>query len=268
MVNVLEHRNGKRPHEAIDLEEIMSGDYEARTRDDDDDGLPDEWRKGDPTVTTFLEFRVHAMAEGQVDLSLNPVDYEPGKNIMIQQPIFTAQELANARHREFKFGRSAGTDELPWTVKSNDGAFNMDPRRITAAPNINDVEIWTLKTGGGWSHPVHIHFEEGKVLSRGGEAPPIWEKYGRKDVYRIGRMPDSTSEVVLAMRFRDFNGTYMEHCHNTTHEDSAMLIRWDIEHPGQTKLMPAPLPGWGGCEYVDSFGLNHFRIGEDGVGSD
>ena len=34
----------------------------------------------------------------------------------------------------------------------------------------------------------------------------------------------------------------MEHCHNTQHEDRAMLMRFDIEHPGQLRLMPAPLP--------------------------
>ena len=29
----------------------------------------------------------------------------------------------------------------------------------------------------------------------------------------------------MAIRFREFAGTYMEHCHNTQHEDHAMLLR-------------------------------------------
>ena len=51
--------------------------------------------------------------------------------------------------------------------------------------------------------------------------------------------PGPWDVVEVAIRFREFAGTYMEHCHNTTHEDHAMLMRWDIEHPGQVLLMPA-----------------------------
>lgn len=84
------------------------------------------------------------------------------------------------------------------------------------------------------------------MLKRGGIAPPIWEKYARKDVYRTGTLPDSTSNVDIAIRFREFGGAYVEHCHNTQHEDKAMLLRWDLEHPGQTLVMPTPEPDWDG----------------------
>jgi hypothetical protein len=54
----------------------------------------------------------------------------------------------------------------------------------------------------------------------------------------------------------------MEHCHNTQHEDHAMLLRWDIENPGQTILLPTPLPTWDGVTYIDSFALPTFRTGD------
>jgi hypothetical protein len=95
--------------------------------------------------------------------------------------------------------------------------------------------------------------------------PPEWEKWARKDVYRIGPQPDSGVMVEIALRFREFAGTYMEHCHNTQHEDHAMLLRWDIEHPGQVKLMPTPMPSWDRVTYVDSVALPTVRVG-DGVG--
>ena len=44
-------------------------------------------------------------------------------------------------------------------------------------------------------------------------------------------------------------GTYMTHCHNTQHEDHAMLQRWDIQHPGQTIPFMAPMQNWRGCSY-------------------
>ena len=46
----------------------------------------------------------------------------------------SAARLEAARHRSFDFGRRSGTDWAPWTIKVDDGdAFNMDPRRVSAA---------------------------------------------------------------------------------------------------------------------------------------
>jgi hypothetical protein len=81
-------------------------------------------------------------------------------------------------------------------------------------------------------------------------------------MYRIGPSPYSDTPVVLAIRFREFAGTYVEHCHNTQHEDHAMLLRWDLEHPGQFLVMATPLPTWDGVEYVDSAALPTFRTVE------
>ena len=123
--------------------------------------------------------------------------------------------------------------------------------------------MWKIVNGGnGWNHPVHVHFEEGIILSRGGKAPPEWEKWARKDVYRIGTEDVGLDNVEVAINFREFAGTYMEHCHNTQHEDTSMLLRWDVEHPGQFQLMPTPLPGWDGVTYVNSAALPTFRTGD------
>ncbi len=186
-------------------------------------------------------------------------------------------KLATALHRTFEFVDST-TDDRPWGIETDDGEdYGMDPRRLSAAPRLasgptdpgssglGTLEIWHIKGKHNWSHPVHVHFEEGVVLTRGGKAPPSWEKWARKDVYRVGGMSDSTDSVEFAIRFREFAGTYMEHCHNTQHEDHAMLLRWDIEFPGQVKLMATPMPTWDGVTYVDSAGLPTIRTG-DGIG--
>jgi FtsP/CotA-like multicopper oxidase with cupredoxin domain len=39
------------------------------------------------------------------------------------------------------------------------------------------------------------------------------------------------SEVKIFMRWKDFRGKYVMHCHNVVHEDHAMMIRWDIIAP-------------------------------------
>jgi FtsP/CotA-like multicopper oxidase with cupredoxin domain len=237
LVNVLEHQDGKGPKGTVPLADAFSGKY-----------------VGDPAVGKFMEFRVKAYA-GQ-DTSMNPAAYVEGKKKMIPLPMPTSAELATARHRSFEFGRSSGTDHAPWTIKTDGGqGFAMDPHRISLAPTTNSLEIWHFSGGGGWSHPVHPHFEEGIILARDGHAPPAWERLSRKDMFRIGDAPDSSREVDIAIRFRDFLGTYMEHCHNTQHEDHAQLLRWDLKNPGAATAIPTPIQTWEGTYYEPSFSI-------------
>ena len=261
LVNMLQHKNGQGTDTIIPLTDIVSGAYKAQTIDDDSDGIADRW-SADPVVGAFIEFRV-VKYTGQ-DKSLDPNDYVEGKKQMIPLRRPTEDELGTALHRTFEFERQA-TDENPWVIETDGGkGYTMDPRRLSAAPQKNSggLEIWRLLNSGSWSHPIHIHFEEGIILRRNGKEPPPWEKYARKDVYRLGPQPDSGDMVEIALRFREFAGTFMEHCHNTQHEDHAMLLRWDIENPGQTLVMASPIPSWDGVSYVDTHALPTFRTGD------
>ena len=279
MVNLMEHDHGKGVKGKLDLAEVLSEEYKAEITVTNDGP---KWINGDPVIGKFFELRVQAYAG--TDQSMNPANYVAGQQKMIPLSIDRDDPadqalLAQARHRTFDFGRSSGTDESPWTIKTDGGAgLVADPRRLSAAPQLatgptepgfsgdGTLEIWEINNGGnGWAHPIHVHFEEGIILTRDGDAPPEWEKWARKDIYRVGPEDDSSSQVEVAIRFREFAGTYVEHCHNTQHEDKAMLLRWDVEHPGQVQLMPAPLPTWDGVEYVDTAALPTFRTG-DGFG--
>jgi FtsP/CotA-like multicopper oxidase with cupredoxin domain len=243
VINTLEHEDGKTPKRVVPLAEVLGGKY-----------------NGDPAVGKFLEFRVRAF--NGVDRSMNPADYVDGKKTMIPLPTFSSQELARARQRTFEFGRSNGTDREPWTIKTDGGeGFTMDPHRDSVALTQNDVEVWHIRNGGnGWAHPVHIHFEEGQILKRNGLSPPAWERFARKDMYRIGPLPEDGQGLDVALRFRDFFGTYVEHCHNTQHEDHSMMLRWDIDHPGQLVPFFTPIPTFDGVLYEDSFVLPPRRL--------
>jgi len=123
-------------------------------------------------------------------------------------------------NRRWEFSRSGGL----WTV--NNQLFNVNVVRA-AIPQGNG-EVWELvNPDDGWQHPIHIHFEEGRILSKTvagiNVAVPAHER-GRKDVYVVGK--NETLKIFL--RFRDFKGKYPMHCHNLTHEDHAMMVRWDI----------------------------------------
>jgi FtsP/CotA-like multicopper oxidase with cupredoxin domain len=131
------------------------------------------------------------------------------------QPDINLAEVVT--HRTFRLDRSQGG----WAI--NGAPF--DPNRISAHVTQNTAELWTLQNNSGdWSHPMHIHFEEFRIMDRNGAPPPAWER-GRKDVVVVG----PNESVTFFMRFRDFTGRYPMHCHNTVHEDHAMMIRWDLE---------------------------------------
>jgi FtsP/CotA-like multicopper oxidase with cupredoxin domain len=226
MVNLCEHEDGKGPKDDLSLAQALSG------------------RSSDPCVGKFLEFRVIPMKAG-TDPSRVPSTLIPNPDL---------SKIPVARERTFEFGRSdGGSDSAPWTIKTDGGeglAAAVD--RISAAPREGTREIWKLvNDGGGWDHPIHIHFEEGQILSRGGgdgdssHSVPAWEK-GRKDVFRLHK--DGT--VTVTMQFREFAGMFMEHCHNTVHEDRAMLLRFEVDKG--LVPMPTPSPTPQGVKFIST----------------
>ncbi|HYX52687.1 MAG TPA: multicopper oxidase domain-containing protein [Candidatus Limnocylindrales bacterium] len=227
-VNLAEHQNGKKPAKDLTISDALQPN------------------QADPCVGKFLEFRV-VRDPATPDVSQVP-------NVMIPNPDLSAVPIA--RERTFTFGSGASQPQNdpvtsfivgsnnqpgPWGVQTNGNTMlSADFGRLSAAPRFGTREVWTLQNGGGgWDHPIHIHFEEGQILARNGSASnvPAWEK-GRKDVYRL--RPGGS--VTLTMQFRDWGGMYMEHCHNTVHEDNAMLIRWEIDDAGTPFLRPLPTP--------------------------
>lgn len=130
-----------------------------------------------------------------------------------EQPPINLNEVVRTRRWEFD------KDNAIWTV--NKHIFNVE--KAAAVVQRNATEIWELKGNGSWHHPVHIHMEEGRILSRNGLPPPPHER-GRKDVFVLA--PDETVRVF--MKFRDFTGKYLLHCHNLTHEDHSMMARFDV----------------------------------------
>lgn len=227
MVNLAEHDNGRLPSKFLSIREALSG------------------ASLDPGVGAFLEFRI-VRNPAQPDVSQVPA-------VLIPNP-----DLSNVpvvRERTFEFGRGASQNiplgdgsasEGEWGVKTDGGDMLAAAySRLSAAPRQGKAgalsrEVWVLKNGGGgWDHPVHIHFEEGQILARDGSFSnvPPWER-GRKDVYRLR----PGGELRITMQFRDWGGMFMQHCHNTVHEDHAMLMRWDVDNAGAPFIRPLPAP--------------------------
>jgi len=134
-VNLCEHKDGTKPDKDLRLSDALAG------------------KSNDPCVGKFLEFRV-VRAPDKPDQSRVP-------DVLIPNPDLS--KLTVAKERTFEFGRGGGQDGLPWTIKVDGGqSLNADFTKVSAIPKQGTCEIWHLKNGGGgWDHPIHIHFEEG-----------------------------------------------------------------------------------------------------------
>jgi FtsP/CotA-like multicopper oxidase with cupredoxin domain len=120
-----------------------------------------------------------------------------------------------------------------------------DPFRADHCVLRGSTEEWIIRNdtlAGNWLHPVHIHFEEGRVMertrctvpsatgclpeNRTPVAMPPWEDGAncRRDVYPV----PGQHNLRIRLAFRDFHGRYLIHCHNMNHEDAFMMVRWDV----------------------------------------
>ncbi|MCA1565762.1 MAG: multicopper oxidase domain-containing protein [Acidobacteria bacterium] len=132
--------------------------------------------------------------------------------------------------RTFRFDRTNGQ----WAI--NNKLMPGDCSDIRFRVQRNSGERWILQNNsGGWQHPIHIHFEEFQLVRRNSRIIQAGDpEFARKDVVRL----NFNEEVELLFRFRDFRGRYPMHCHNTLHEDHAMMLRFDIEDVGDNKTEP------------------------------
>jgi len=225
LVNLQVHEDGRGPANIVSVAQALAG-------------------TSDPAVGAFLRFKVIGpppQVDHSVNLTANP------QTALIPNPTLPT----TARQRSFRFDDNGTqnqndpvttyTDNGPWGIRTDNGGgesatLKADFGRISSQPGFATAEVWTLEGGSGWDHPIHIHFEEGQILNRDGVAPSPAES-GRKDVYRLR----DNGSVTIKMQFRDWGGMFMEHCHNTMHEDNAMLLRWDLDS-GTPFLSPLPTP--------------------------
>ncbi|HYE40734.1 MAG TPA: multicopper oxidase domain-containing protein [Ramlibacter sp.] len=165
----------------------------------------------------ILQFRVKpgTAVDHSLDLETLPADYH-----CYTMPRREIPRVA----RNFRFKR---TNSM-WSI--NDRLFPDDGEYTAFRVKQDSAEQWGFQNNsGGWMHPIHVHMEEHHVLRRNGvPVGPGNPEYGRKDTNRLQHGELNT----VFMRFRDWEGRYPIHCHNTLHEDSFMMMRFDIDQVG------------------------------------
>ncbi len=107
---------------------------------------------------------------------------------------------------------------------------------VTEKPELGSTEVWNIFNSGIGIHPVHVHLVQFQVVSRrpfdtalfdesmevkftGPPIPPDPNETGWKDTVRA--IPGYVTTIM--MRFTDYCGSYVWHCHILEHEDYDMM---------------------------------------------
>jgi FtsP/CotA-like multicopper oxidase with cupredoxin domain len=198
-----------------------------------------------------VEFRIGSVV---TDNSVNPATHPS----FYQLPSVITPRIT----RNFNFDRDNGQ----WVINGRFANCN----ELRFAVTQNSAENWLLSNPrSDWQHPIHVHLEEHQILSRSsngghrfsyshhsrhaGAGSSSWSSHGdcafggggggisttrpnvpnvevsRKDVTRL----QANEDVKVFFRFRDFQGDWAMHCHNTIHEDHAMMLLFQVQ-PGVT----------------------------------
>jgi FtsP/CotA-like multicopper oxidase with cupredoxin domain len=143
-------------------------------------------------------------------------------------PFEPLDERAAVRTRTFVFASSLslGVPPLHWTINGK----KFSPDHPIVEPHLGDVEIWHFinhnpKMLGVFAmlHPVHVHLVNFQILTRNGGPPKPFES-GWKDTVAL----EKGEEVRVIMKFENYRGCYLIHCHNLEHEDHSMMARFDV----------------------------------------
>src|SRR5215510_5183275 len=258
LVDRLKQTSGNKPDGPVSLASALQGD------------------PNDPVLGAILQFRVVSQLKSVDAPNVTLYSTDPDLSqvpdpLTVQIPIETP-----VRTRLVEFGRSGNGDSrdpvtgqctpdcsevvfnFPWTIRINgQEAHSMNANRVSLViPKSGEIEHWTYRNGGGgWDHPIHLHFEEGITMNRGTAPIPDTERLERKDVWRLR----PGGQVQFQIQFGEYGGSYVNHCHNTVHEDFALLMRIQLlvsditgspPNPPQTMVTNTPNPSEDGVTFT------------------
>jgi FtsP/CotA-like multicopper oxidase with cupredoxin domain len=98
---------------------------------------------------------------------------------------------------------------------------HFDPNRIDQTVRLGALEEWLVKNESTHYHPFHIHVNDFQVVAVNGQAV---QAHGYDDTINL----PPNSEVTIRLRFADFDGKFVYHCHILSHEDFGMMATVEV----------------------------------------
>ncbi len=144
-------------------------------------------------------------------LRYQPSDYaEP---LPLPQALIPVEPLPSPDiTREFVLNHGLGEHSSGFII--NGASFDIN--RVDTQVRLNQVEDWKLINKASIDHPFHLHTNRFQVIERNGQPESLlaW-----KDTVSIR----GGETVVIRVRFEDYVGRTVYHCHILDHEDQGMM---------------------------------------------
>jgi FtsP/CotA-like multicopper oxidase with cupredoxin domain len=100
-----------------------------------------------------------------------------------------------------------------------------DPHRVDFTATLDTVEEWTVRNDTDEDHSFHLHTNHFQVMSVNGRPAPRGHAW-----YETFNVPHR-EKMVIRIRFADFIGKTVLHCHLLNHEDMGMMAVLDVVPP-------------------------------------
>ncbi len=119
----------------------------------------------------------------------------------------------------------------------NDRTFEMEQVAPNEVVQLGTLEIWELANSVGtmeMMHPIHIHGVQFQIVER----TVLPSRAAGWETVRQGYVDEGWKDTVLLMpgervklmlRFSDYAGLYLYHCHNLEHEDQGMMRNYLVQ---------------------------------------
>jgi len=130
---------------------------------------------------------------------------------------------------------------MRWSL--NGRTFEMETVADDEIVKLGNLEVWEFinRTGSGMGmmnetlpHPMHVHGLQYQIVERevGASGRDVWESL--KDGFVDEGWHDTVlvlpgERVKIALKFEDFTGLYLYHCHNLEHEDMGMMRNYRVD---------------------------------------
>jgi suppressor of ftsI len=133
-------------------------------------------------------------------------------------PHFQRARIAHVRH--LAFSENQATNQFFINGR------RFDASRVDEVVKLNTNEEWVVRNKTREQHPLHIHVNDFQVMSINGKPYPARSLQDTVPLPRGGT-------VRIRMRFRNFLGPYVYHCHILGHEDAGMMGVVDVTRSGK-----------------------------------
>jgi FtsP/CotA-like multicopper oxidase with cupredoxin domain len=177
------------------------------------------YKQGTPLDILRFDITGTTSSGGSVPAAFNPI---------------TAYNLSDiTATRNFALSMVGG----PMNMHRINGLF-FDMNRIDWQTPLYALEEWKISNATNEYHPMHSHGLQFQVYSRTpGSLSP--NEIGWKDTVLVG--PYETVRTLV--KFNDYKGIYLYHCHNLEHEDDGMMLNFKVIDPIGIHTESTEVPG-------------------------